>query len=148
MHKTHLIMETIPPEFKWHWKVFSKELSKCYPPARNPDMSSFLDSYHHHLVFRSAPAQLVALLSAMPETVEELNAYLAAHYSHPRDEDIPSSSRSAPAFALAGLEPSPEWEEATRAYHAQLSAEPTITSVPSTFVPTPSPTPGVPTHPA
>ena len=39
MCKTHLIMETIPPEFKWHWRVFSEELSKCYPPARNPDMA-------------------------------------------------------------------------------------------------------------
>src|SRR5579863_6842747 len=60
-------------------------------------------------------------LPAMPETVEELNTYLAARYSRPRDEDIPSSSRSTPAFALAGLEPSPKWEEATRAYHARLS---------------------------
>ena len=39
MRKTHLTMETIPPEFKQHWKVFSEELSKRYPPARNPDMA-------------------------------------------------------------------------------------------------------------
>src|SRR5579863_8239035 len=39
MCKTHLTMETIPPEFKRHWKVFSKELSRCYPPVRNPDMA-------------------------------------------------------------------------------------------------------------
>src|SRR5579863_10004499 len=39
MHKTHLTMETIPPEFKRHWKVFSEELSKRYPSARNPDMA-------------------------------------------------------------------------------------------------------------
>ena len=39
MRKTHLTMETIPPEFKRHWKVFSEELSKRYPPARNPDMA-------------------------------------------------------------------------------------------------------------
>ena len=39
MHKTHLTMETIPPEFKRHWKVFSKELSKHYLPARDPDMA-------------------------------------------------------------------------------------------------------------
>src|SRR5579863_3671989 len=32
-------METIPPEFKWHWRVFSKELSKHYPLARNSDMA-------------------------------------------------------------------------------------------------------------
>src|SRR5487761_1669859 len=26
--RTHLSMETIPPEFRRHWKVFSEELSK------------------------------------------------------------------------------------------------------------------------
>src|SRR5487761_1514341 len=37
--RTHLTMETIPPEFRRHWKVFSEELSKRFPPARNPDMA-------------------------------------------------------------------------------------------------------------
>src|SRR5579863_2595789 len=103
-------------------------------------MGRTISEHHHHLVFRSASAQPFALLSAMPETVEQLNAYLAAKYSRPRDEDIPSSS-SHPAPVLAGLEPSPEWVEATRAYHARLSAEPTVLSTPSTFAPTPSPGP-------
>ena len=37
--KTHLTMEIILPEFRRHWKVFSEELSKQFPPARNPDMA-------------------------------------------------------------------------------------------------------------
>jgi len=35
---THMTMETIPKEFRRHWKVFSEELSKLFPPKRNPDM--------------------------------------------------------------------------------------------------------------
>jgi hypothetical protein len=36
---THMMMETIPKEFRRHWKVFSEELSKRFPPKCNPDMT-------------------------------------------------------------------------------------------------------------
>src|SRR5579863_8240285 len=86
----------------------------------------------------------------MPETVEQLEAYLAAKYSRPRDEDIApraSSSSSHPALNPADFPPAPEWV----AYHARLSAEPPLSVAPSTVVPTPSPGPAtkaVPAHPA
>jgi hypothetical protein len=32
-------METIPEEFRWYWRVFSEELSKRFPPNRNPNMT-------------------------------------------------------------------------------------------------------------
>src|ERR1700682_1264598 len=38
-NRTHLTMETIPKEFRRHWRVFSEELSKRFPPKRNPDMT-------------------------------------------------------------------------------------------------------------
>jgi hypothetical protein len=39
MNHTHIMMETISKEFKKHWKVFSEELSKQFPPKRDPDMT-------------------------------------------------------------------------------------------------------------
>jgi hypothetical protein len=39
MNHTHITMETIPKEFRRHWKVFSEELSKWFPPKCNPDMT-------------------------------------------------------------------------------------------------------------
>ena len=32
-------METIPKEFRHHWRVFSKELSKRFPPNCSPNMT-------------------------------------------------------------------------------------------------------------
>jgi len=32
-------METIPKEFRRHWRVFSEELSKRFPPNRSPNMT-------------------------------------------------------------------------------------------------------------
>jgi len=34
-----MTMETIPKEFKQHWKVFSEELSKRFPPNRSLNMT-------------------------------------------------------------------------------------------------------------
>src|SRR5579863_10072458 len=68
--------------------------------------------------------QSYAQLSAMPETLEQLNAYLALRYS-------PSSS-------------SAENKAAADAYYARLSAEPPLSRAPSTVVPTPSPGPATP----
>src|SRR5579863_6487687 len=77
----------------------------------------------------------------MPETVEQLEAYLAAKYSRPRDEDIPprasSSSHGIPAEHLVA----PIWDEASRAFYARESAEPPLNVAPSTIAPTPSPGP-------
>src|SRR5579863_10294748 len=89
-----------------------------------------------------------ALLSAMPETVEQLEAYLAAKYSHPRDEDIApvASSSSFRTTSLSDFVPNPEYQ----AYMARLSAEPSLSVAPSTIAPTPSPGPAtkvVPPHP-
>jgi len=39
MKRTHLTMETIPNEFRHHWRVFSEELSKRFPPNRSPNMT-------------------------------------------------------------------------------------------------------------
>jgi len=39
MKHTHMTMETIPKEFKCHWRVFSKELSKQFPPDHSPNMT-------------------------------------------------------------------------------------------------------------
>src|SRR5579863_3279927 len=68
----------------------------------------------------------------MPETIEQLNAFLALRYS-------PSSSRE-------------ENKSATTAYYAWLSAKPPLSRAPSTVAPTPSPGPampkGVPPHPS
>ena len=38
-HKSKMILETIPEEYKHHWKVFFKEEAKCFPSAREEDMS-------------------------------------------------------------------------------------------------------------
>ena len=32
-------METIPKEFRCHWRVFSEELSKRFPPNHSPNIS-------------------------------------------------------------------------------------------------------------
>src|SRR5579863_5323477 len=99
--------------------------------------------------FFAQPQLSPALLSAMPETVEQLEAYLAAKYSRPRDEEIApraSSSSSRSALNPANFPPAPEWV----AYHARLSAEPPLSVAPSTVAPTPSPGPAtkiVPPHP-
>src|SRR5579863_1452007 len=98
--------------------------------------------------FFAQPQLSPALLSAMPETVEQLEAYLAAKYSRPRDEEIApraSSSSSRSALNPANFPPAPEWV----AYHARLSAEPPLSVAPSTVAPTPSPGPAtkiVPPH--
>src|SRR5579863_1411377 len=97
--------------------------------------------------FFAQPQLSPALLSAMPETVEQLEAYLAAKYSRPRDEDIApraSSSSSRSALNPADYPPAPEWV----AYHARLSAEPPLSVAPSTAAPTPSPGPAAKTAPA
>jgi len=39
MKRTHLTMETIPKEFRHHWRVFSEQLSKRFPPNRSPNMT-------------------------------------------------------------------------------------------------------------
>jgi hypothetical protein len=39
MNHTHMMMETIPKEFRRHWKVFLEELSKWFPPKRDPSMT-------------------------------------------------------------------------------------------------------------
>jgi hypothetical protein len=39
MKRTHMTMETIPAEFRRHWRVFSEELAKRFPPDRNPNMT-------------------------------------------------------------------------------------------------------------
>jgi hypothetical protein len=39
MNHTHMMMETIPKEFRKHWKVFSEELSKWFPLDRDPNMT-------------------------------------------------------------------------------------------------------------
>jgi len=39
MKRTHMTMETIPKEFRRHWRVFSEELSKRFPPNHSPNMS-------------------------------------------------------------------------------------------------------------
>jgi hypothetical protein len=39
MNRTHMTMETIPEEFRGHWKVFSEELSKQFPPKHDPDIT-------------------------------------------------------------------------------------------------------------
>jgi len=39
MNHTHMTMETIPKEFRKHWRVFSEELSKQFPPNRDPNMT-------------------------------------------------------------------------------------------------------------
>ena len=38
-HKNKMTLETILEEYKHHWKVFSEEESKSFPPAREEDMS-------------------------------------------------------------------------------------------------------------
>src|SRR5579863_4898012 len=83
----------------------------------------------------------------MPETVEQLEAYLAAKYSRPRDEDIApraSSSSSRSALNPADFPPAPEWV----AYHARLSAEPPLSVAPSTVAPMTLPGPAAKTAPA
>src|SRR5579863_1149750 len=85
----------------------------------------------------------------MPETIEELNAYLAARYSQPpystcdlQTAPLPQPQRQpAPPHPLS---PSPEWRAATQAFYAQLSAEPSLSQVPLSFAPTPSPGPATP----
>jgi len=39
MKRTHMTMETIPKQFRHHWRVFSEELSKRFPPDQNPNMT-------------------------------------------------------------------------------------------------------------
>jgi hypothetical protein len=39
MKQTHMTMETIPAEFRCHWRVFSEELAKRFPPDRNPNIT-------------------------------------------------------------------------------------------------------------
>jgi len=39
MKRTHMTMETILKEFRRHWRVFSEELSKQFPPNCSPNMS-------------------------------------------------------------------------------------------------------------
>jgi len=39
MKCTHMMMETIPKEFRHHWRVFSEELSKRFPPNQSPNMT-------------------------------------------------------------------------------------------------------------
>jgi len=34
-----MMMEMIPKQFRCHWRVFSKELLKRFPPNQNPNMS-------------------------------------------------------------------------------------------------------------
>src|SRR5579863_4342861 len=93
---------------------------------------SFLVSYHHHLVFRSAPAQPFALLSAMSETVAQYEAFLAAKYSRPRDEDLAPRAPSSSSHGIPAEHSSPpDWDEATQAYYARASAEPPLTVAPS-----------------
>src|SRR5579863_2175349 len=92
-------------------------------------------------IWFSAQHQLsLALLSAMPETVEQLNAYLAAKYSRPRDEDIaPRASSSSSHGIPAEHSSAPVWDEATQAFYARASAEPSLPDALSSFAPTPSP---------
>src|SRR5579863_7159443 len=84
----------------------------------------------------------------MPETVEQLEAYLAAKYSRPRDEDIApvASSSSSHMTSASDFVPNPEYQ----AFMARLSAEPPLSVTPSTVAPTPSPGPATkvaPPHP-
>src|SRR5579863_2112518 len=113
-------------------------------------MGRTISEHHHHLVFRSASAQPFALLSAMPETVEQYEAYLAAKYSRPRDEDIPPRASSSSHGITAEHFSTPIWDEASQAFYARPSAEPPLSVAPSTIAPMPSPGPAtkvVPSHP-
>jgi hypothetical protein len=45
MDRTHMTMETIPKEFRKHWRVFLEELSKWFPPNHHPNITiKFLPS--------------------------------------------------------------------------------------------------------